>query len=215
MRKAYPFINPRIEARKNISLGISLACLGGTVYSKGMYYESLRRISPFLSIISILTFSGCGGGISETTTESDEVVFLPPNEFGDQLIDHLGNKVDAAALQGKFLGLYFSAHWCPPCRLFTPKLVEFRDKRQDEFEVVFISSDNSLDEQLAYMREAKMKWMALPNGSDAGLAIAEKLQIQGIPTLVILGPDGKLITKNGRKQVMESPLKALDLWKKS
>ena len=24
--------------------------------------------------------------------------------------------VEATALKGQFLGLYFSAHWCPPCR---------------------------------------------------------------------------------------------------
>ena len=27
----------------------------------------------------------------------------------------------------KLIGLYFSAHWCPPCRAFTPELVKFRD----------------------------------------------------------------------------------------
>ena len=27
-----------------------------------------------------------------------------------------------------FLGLYFSAHWCPPCKAFTPKLVETYNK---------------------------------------------------------------------------------------
>ena len=26
--------------------------------------------------------------------------------------------------QKKIYGLYFSAHWCGPCRKFTPKLVE-------------------------------------------------------------------------------------------
>ena len=33
-----------------------------------------------------------------------------------------------ADLEGKVIGIYFSAHWCPPCRGFTPKLVEWYGK---------------------------------------------------------------------------------------
>ena len=29
-----------------------------------------------------------------------------------------------AALEGKVYGIYFSAHWCPPCRQFTPRLAQ-------------------------------------------------------------------------------------------
>ena len=41
-------------------------------------------------------------------------------------------KVNAdEALEGKkFVGFYFSAHWCPPCRGFTPVLKDF-------YEVIF------------------------------------------------------------------------------
>ena len=43
---------------------------------------------------------------------------------------------------GKVTGIYFSAHWCPPCRQFTPQLVDFYNKKKgtpEEFEVVFSS----------------------------------------------------------------------------
>ena len=32
---------------------------------------------------------------------------------------------DLALQETKILAYYFSAHWCPPCRLFTPLLAEF------------------------------------------------------------------------------------------
>ena len=32
---------------------------------------------------------------------------------------------DSALADKKLIGFYFSAHWCPPCRLFTPVLAEF------------------------------------------------------------------------------------------
>ena len=49
------------------------------------------------------------------------------------------------ALAGKTaVGLYFSAHWCPPCRMYTPKLAEQYAKlvaAGKPFEIVFVSSD--------------------------------------------------------------------------
>ncbi|GLV36728.1 hypothetical protein CBL_02437 [Carabus blaptoides fortunei] len=41
-------------------------------------------------------------------------------------------------------GFYFSAHWCPPCRAFTPQLVDtykMLRKKDPGFEVIFVSSD--------------------------------------------------------------------------
>lgn len=72
------------------------------------------------------------------------------------------------ALQNKVVGLYFSAAWCSLCRDFTPVLCGFYDELVDEaqapalFEIVFISSDRSADEMVAYMHELHGDWLALP-----------------------------------------------------
>ena len=60
------------------------------------------------------------------------------------------------AANPKYVAIYYSAHWCPPCRAFTPKLVEwykeFKPKHED-FELVFASSDKSEEAQFEYMKE--------------------------------------------------------------
>ena len=45
--------------------------------------------------------------------------------LGETLKTKDGVASTAEALKGKqAVALYFSAHWCPPCRGFTPQLVE-------------------------------------------------------------------------------------------
>ena len=82
--------------------------------------------------------------------------------FPGPILDANGKEVSKDVLAGKTVGIYFSAHWCPPCRSFTPNLVKFRDKNKKNFEVVFVSSDRSSDAQMDYMKETDMKWFTLP-----------------------------------------------------
>ena len=63
------------------------------------------------------------------------------------------------------LGLYFSAHWCPPCRGFTPELAKWYTKLtdgtlKDKFDIVFISSDRDQNQFDEYF--AEMPWKCLP-----------------------------------------------------
>ena len=68
---------------------------------------------------------------------------------GATLIKADGSKVAAEeGLAGKDLVLYyFSAHWCPPCRNFTPLLKDFYDEAEG-IEIVFVSSDRSPDDMV-------------------------------------------------------------------
>merc|ERR1712110_400015 len=72
------------------------------------------------------------------------------------------------ALAGKKVLVYFSAHWCPPCRGFTPLLKEaYGDELKGKpVEVVFVSSDQSADGALSYFNNDHGDWLLVPHGSD-------------------------------------------------
>jgi nucleoredoxin len=131
-----------------------------------------------------------------------------------KLLDSKGKKVSRDELAGKTIGFYFSAHWCPPCRTFTPNLVKFRDANKENFEVVFVSSDKSPDAQMGYMKETNMKWVTVEHRSAEANALSKKFGIRGIPALIIVSPEGETITKNGRGEVSSNPKGAWDSWQK-
>lgn len=90
--------------------------------------------------------------------------------IGDTVIDKSGKSYSISSLYNNatnkpILGLYFSAHWCPPCREFTPVLIQFYQKFQTtsnglRFQIVFVSSDHDEVAFREYLNE--MPWYALP-----------------------------------------------------
>lgn len=111
-------------------------------------------------------------------------------------------QVPISNLVGKTVGLYFSAHSCPPCTKFTSRLVSIynalREKNQ-EFEIVFVSLDK--DEEGYSQCYSDMPWLALPYDAEFSKSLSRYFDIQAIPTLVIIGPDGKTVTREGRNLI--------------
>ena len=118
--------------------------------------------------------------------------------FPQGLVDDAGKAVDITTLKNKTVAVYCPAHWCPPCRTFTPQLVKFANENKAKLAVVFVSFDQSEEKMFGYMKEAKMPWSAVPFKSAGGQAIAKEEGVSGIPTLLVYGKDGQLLTKNGR-----------------
>ncbi|XP_027345973.1 probable nucleoredoxin 1 [Abrus precatorius] len=120
----------------------------------------------------------------------------------DFVIAKDGVKIPVTELEGKIILLYFSAHWCPPCRLFLPKLIDAYHKikaKDNAFEVIFISSDRdqaSFDEFFA-----GMPWLALPFGDSRKKNLSRKFKVSGIPMLVAIGSSGQTVTTEARHLV--------------
>ncbi|CAA6664627.1 unnamed protein product [Spirodela intermedia] len=109
----------------------------------------------------------------------------------DYVIGKNGSKVPVSELVGKNVLLYFSAHWCPPCRVFTPKLIQVYHEikaRDAAFEVEYYSS---------------MPWLALPLGDPRKKSLNQRFKIDGIPSLVAIGPSGRTVTTEARDMIEE------------
>ncbi|KHN26883.1 Putative nucleoredoxin 1 [Glycine soja] len=120
----------------------------------------------------------------------------------DFVIGKDGVKIPVSELKGKVVLLYFSAHWCPPCRAFLPKLIDAYNKIKEKgnaLEVVFISSDRdqtSFDEFFA-----GMPWLALPFGDSRKKFLSRKFKVSGIPMLVAIASSGQTLTTKARDLV--------------
>jgi nucleoredoxin len=125
--------------------------------------------------------------------------------FGENLVTKSGPKKTVEHLANKKrVGIYFSAHWCPPCRRFTPMLAEFYNDVQaedaDELEIIFVSSDSDMKSFLDYYGE--MPWSSAEYDGERTQQISSEYDVKGIPTFVVLdGATGKTLDADARSTV--------------
>ncbi len=119
-----------------------------------------------------------------------------------------GKEFDIAALKGKVVLIDFWATWCGPCRAEHPNIQKNYEAYKDKgFEVVGISLDDDKDALKEYLEAEHVKWVSLHDGADGDLAV--KFGIQGIPTMMLLDKEGKLVTMSARGPDLGKQLEAL------
>lgn len=99
----------------------------------------------------------------------------------------------------KYYVFYYTASWCGPCRAFTPTLVEFYKKhKNDNFEVVLISSDRDEKSMEAYAEKNKMPWPHVKFDQVKTFKGKYAHGVRGIPSVIVCDLEGKIVTSNGR-----------------
>ena len=121
--------------------------------------------------------------------------------------------IDGIGLENKKLvAFYYSAHWCAPCRKFTPQLVEYYNRvapQHPEFELIFISSDRSRFSWETYMREMKMPWLAIDYDKLDGLEGLRQLGGDSIPSLLAIDTGGHVVASSYDGDKYLGPQKAI------
>ena len=112
-----------------------------------------------------------------------------------ELCDFSGNPVRLSDFLGKTVLLQFWASWCPDCRAEIPQIKEMFDAA-DPQKVAFVavSFDKTLDDLARFASENELPGVQLydPAGKKDS-AVADSYGVKWIPTLYVIGPDGKIV----------------------
>lgn len=165
----------------------------------------LKMLAAYTAFLSLALLANAGQ-IADAT--KGNLVRLSGDKLAAVTDDPLAGK--------EIIAIYYSAHWCPPCRKFTPELVKFYNENRakyPKFELIFASSDKSADAMWEYMNSTQMPWLALKY-SKRNIETLGKHSARGIPYLVVLDADGNELIAKAKDQDWRSPSTVLPELKK-
>jgi len=111
--------------------------------------------------------------------------------FDFKLKDIKGNDFQLSSLRGKYVILDFWGSWCIWCIKGMPKMKEYYSKYAGKFEIVGVDCNDTEAKWKAAVEKHQLPWIHVYNTKDSG--ILEKYAIQGFPTKIVVGPDGKIV----------------------
>jgi thiol-disulfide isomerase/thioredoxin len=106
-----------------------------------------------------------------------------------------GRRVSLQDYKGKVVLIDFWATWCGPCIKEMPNIYQNYTKYHDAgFEVLAISLDEEMPELQAFLAKENPPWLVLADKHPQNReSMSQKYKIQAIPTLLLVGPDGKVL----------------------
>ena len=107
------------------------------------------------------------------------------------LNDPTGKPLSLSSLRGKYVVLDFWGTWCGWCIRGIPKMKEYYSKYKNQFEILSIDCNESKEKWLAGLKKYEMPWLHVYNPDNT--SVREDYAIQGYPTKIIVGPDGKIV----------------------
>jgi len=137
-------------------------------------------------LAAALLLAGCGGG---------------------EWLDHKGNRVSSADLEGRWVVVNYWAEWCAPCRHELPEFNRLAEKNPN-VTVLGINYDGVSGDELRELADAMDIQFAVMGQDFADSYDLERPQV--LPTTYVFNPEGELLHSLAGPQTEETILSLLD-----
>jgi len=120
-----------------------------------------------------------------------------------------GKPFDLATDKGKIVLLQFWATWCEPCRMETANIMKNYSIYHDRgFDVVGINVDKDRADLDKFLVKTDLPWKTLYDG-EGKHSISSHYGIMSLPTSILVGRDGKVVSIRARGPELEKDLEKL------
>jgi thiol-disulfide isomerase/thioredoxin len=130
---------------------------------------------------------------------------VPALQAGDMPPDVHTETLDSKPLRlsdfhGKYVLLDFWATWCGPCRAEMPNLKKVYDSfgNDKRFAMISLSLDKDRKDPKGYVAANKVGWTQVFLGDWDEDKVTKAFDVDGIPSIWLIGPDGKIVAKELR-----------------